>query len=173
MDTMLRGVSGVTDLMHAARTEASRVMKETKGDLVAEHEILLDRLVATELVTGEEARALLELYKVAVEASRPKGHVARAYFEVQQRYDLLAAAPTPSPVALAVAGAGLGAFVVEPGSDGTPTVAVYRLSYGSNMAAIGAGIGAFLGGPGGGALGGLIGGFLGGIIDEKKDDKKK
>jgi hypothetical protein len=172
MDTMLRGVSGVTDLMHAARTEASRVMKETKGDLVAEHEILLGRLVAADLVKGDEAAALLELYKVAVEASRPKGHVARAYFEVQERYDLLAARPSPSPVALAVAGAGLGAFTVEPGSDGAPTIAVYRLSYGSNMAAIGAALGSILGGPAGGALGGLVGGFLGGIIDEKKDDKK-
>ena len=171
MDT-LRGMTGMPDLMRAVRAEASRVMKETKGDLVGELDMLLGRLVDAELIRRDEVGPLLELYKVSLQAGQDKGDPTRAYFDARGRYDKLAG-QGPSPVALIVAGASLGSFDLELADDGTPTVVVYRVSYGTHLAAIGASVGVLLGGAVGGVLGGQIGGFLGGIIDEKKDDKKK
>ncbi len=173
MDTMLRGVTGMSDLMHAARAEASSVTKKTKGDLVAELDLLLDRLVEAGILQPEETRQLLELYRITYEAGQEKGEPTRAFFDVRSRYDRLAADGSTSPVALVIAGAALGSFDLELEADGTTTVAVYRASYGTQLAAIGASIGVIVGGAIGGVLGGQIGGLLGGIIDDKKGDKKK
>jgi hypothetical protein len=161
----------IAGLMHAARAEARRVMEASKGDVVSDHEAILDRLQVAELITGDEARTLLDLYRIGVEAGEGKADAQRAFFESRSIYDRMAASGTASPVALIVASADVGSFEVAPGDDGSTTVTVARLSYGSSLAAIGAGIGAMLGGPAGGTLGGAIGGLLGGIVDEKKDKK--
>lgn len=173
MDTSLRGVAGMSDLMHAARAEAARVMEVTGGDVVAEHELLLDRLVEAEVVRREEVRPLLEIYRRTVDAGEGRCDPARAYFETRRMVDRLVSDQRVSPVAVTVATTALGTFNVQSDEDGATTVTVYRMSYASNLAAIGAGIGAILGGGAGGVLGGQIGGFVGGIIDEKKDDKGK
>ncbi|MGY3127582.1 hypothetical protein ACVWW9_001081 [Agrococcus sp. UYP33] len=162
----------IAGLMHATRAEARRVMEASKGDVVSDHEAILDRLQVAELITGEEARTLLELYRIGYEAGEGKGDAQRAFFESRGMYDRMAASGTASPVALIVASAGVGSFEVAPGDDGSTTVTIARVSYGSSLAGIGAGIGAIIGGPAGGALGGAIGGLLGGIVDEKKDKKK-
>ncbi|MCR8671522.1 hypothetical protein [Agrococcus sp. HG114] len=162
----------VAGLMHAARAEARRVMEASKGDLVSDHEAVLDRLQTAELIDGEEARTLLDLYRIGLEAGEGKADAQRAYFESRGIYDRLAASGTASPVALVVASAAVGSFEVAPRDDGSPTVTIARQSYGSSLAGIGAGIGALIGGPVGGTLGGAIGGLLGGIVDEKKDKKK-
>lgn len=162
----------IAGLMHATRAEARRVMEASKGDLVSDHEAILDRLQAAELITGEEARVLLDLYRLGYEAGEGKADAQRAYFETRGVYDRLAASGTASPVALVVASASVGSYEVSPGDDGSTTVTIARTSYGSSLAGIGAGIGALIGGPAGGALGGAIGGLIGGIVDEKKDKKK-
>lgn len=162
----------IAGLMHASRAEARRVMVESKGDLVLDHRAILDRLHAAELITEEEARDLLDVYRLGLDAGEPKGDATKAYFATRAAYDRMAASGTASPVALVVASAALGSFEVEPGPDGTPTVAIARQSYGSSLAGIGAGIGALLGGPAGATLGGAIGGLIGGIVDEKQDKKK-
>ncbi|QGF24171.1 hypothetical protein [Raineyella fluvialis] len=172
MDDAPYAVIGMTEGLHAARAEARRIMTESNGDLVAEHEQILDRLLEADLVTGEEKSILLSLFKIGREAGEGKIDPARAYFESRAVYDKLAVSGRTSPVALIIASANVGAFDVNPGPDGSPTVVVYRLSYGSSLAGIGAGIGAILGGVAGGVLGGQIGGFIGGVIDEKKDKKK-
>lgn len=166
-------VIGIADGMHAARVEARRIIDESKGDLVAEQDMLLSRLAEAGLIRAEERESLLRIFRVGHEASRDKGDVPRAFFEARRMHAQLAASGTASPVALLVASATVGAFDVEADEEGTPTVVVYKFSYGPHLTAIGAGIGALIGGAAGGILGGEIGGFIGGIIDSKKDDKKK
>lgn len=162
----------IAGLMHAARAEARRVMEASKGDLISDHEAILDRLQTAELIDGEEARTLLELYRIGFEAGEGKADAQRAFFESRSIFDRMAASGTASPVALVVASAAVGSFEVAPGDHGSTTVTIARQSYGSSLAGIGAGIGALIGGPAGGALGGAIGGLIGGIVDEKQDKKK-
>ncbi len=162
---------GMTDLMHAARTEVRRVREESKGDPVAEQKAVLQRLVSAELVTADEAATLLRVYELGYRAGEGKGDAQRAFFETRKVYSSMAASGTASPVALVVASAAVGSYEVSEGPDGSPVITVYKQSYGQALGSIGAGIGALLGGPGGAVLGGAIGGLLGGIVDDKKDKK--
>ena len=162
----------IAGLMHAARAESRRVMAANKGDLVADHQVILDRLQKAGLITGDEAKTLIELYTLGYQAGEPKGDPQRAFFESRDLYDRLAASDAPSPVALVVASAAVGSFEVSQDPGGTTTVTIARQSYGSSLAGIGAGIGSLIGGPAGAVLGSAIGGLLGGIVDDKKDKKK-
>ncbi|MFF2052621.1 hypothetical protein ACFVU2_13550 [Leifsonia sp. NPDC058194] len=174
MDTTAHTVIGMTDGMRAARAETRRIIEANKGDFVADQKDVLMRLHEGGLITAEEVETLVQMYRHVMEASHDKGDVTRAYFGAREIHDRMAANLVTSPVALVIAGATLGAFEIDPGDDGgSPTVTVYRVSYGGALAGIGAGLGALLGGPAGGVLGGQIGGFIGGIIDDKKGDKKK
>ena len=161
----------IAGLMHATRAEAQRIMEANKGDVVGDHRAILDRLEAGGLITDEEVYTLLELYKIGYEAGEPKADAQRAYFQSRDIYNKLAASGTASTVALVVASAAVGSFVISENPEGSTTVAIARVSYGSSLAGIGAGIGSLLGGPAGGVLGGAIGGLLGGIVDDKKGKK--
>jgi hypothetical protein len=161
----------IAGMMHAARAEARRIMDANKGDLVSDHKAILDRLEAAELITDEEVETLLGLYKLGYEAGEGKGDPQRAFFQSRDIYDKLAAGGKASPVALVVASAAVGSFDVSVNPEGSTTVTIARVSYGSSLAGIGAGIGSLLGGPAGGVLGGAIGGLLGGIVDDKKGKK--
>ncbi len=172
MDTVLRGVTGMTDLMHATRAEAARIVEVTGGDVVAEHEIILNRLVDAELLRRDEAVALLEIYRTTYEAGEGKRDPARAYLQSRAIFDKLAAHREVTPIAVVIGSAGLGGYTIGAGEDGSTVVTVMRLSYTQSLAGIGAGLGVILGGAVGGALGGQIGGLIGGIIDDKKDKKK-
>lgn len=172
MEQTLPVHTGMTDLMHAARAEARRVMEENKGDFVAEHRVILQRLVSADLIRDDEAATLLRLYQVGFEAGEGKGEPAAAFFTSRDIYDELAASTTTSPVALVVAAAAVGSFEISPGTDGAPVVTAYARSYGQALAGIGAGIGSLLGGPAGAVLGGEIGGLIGGIVDDKKGKGK-
>lgn len=163
--------TGISDAMHAARAETRRVMDENKGDLVSEQKDVLARLTAADLITSQEASTLLGLYKIGYEAGEGKGNAQRAFFESRDVYSKMAASGKASPVALVIASAAVGSFDLSEDPNGSPTITVYKRSYGQSGAAIGAGIGAILGGPAGAILGGEIGGLIGGIVDEKKDQK--
>ena len=165
--------AGMSDLMHAARTEALRIMSETKGDHVREHELVLQRLVAADVIGGGDAESLLGLYKIGYEAGQGKGDPRRAFFASRDIYNKIAASPQPNPVSLIIASAAIGSFDLSEGPDGSIVVTVYALSYGQQGAAIGAGIGTLLGGAVGGMLGGEIGGLIGGIFDSKGKGKGK
>lgn len=171
MDTATYAGTDIAGLMHAARAEARRVMEANKGDMVSEHKAILDRLEAADLISDEEVKTLLELYRIGYEAGEGKSDVQRAFFESRAMYDRMAATGKASPVAMVVASAAVGSFEVSPGDDGSTTVTIAKVSYGSSLAGIGAGIGSLLGGPAGGVLGGAIGGLLGGIVDDKKSKK--
>lgn len=161
----------IAGLMHAARAEARLIMVANKGDLVSDHKAILDRLETGGLITDQEAKTLLALYKIGYEAGEPKGDAQRAYFQSRDIYSRLAASGKASPVALVVASAAVGSFEISETPEGSTTVTIARVSYGSSLAGIGAGIGSLLGGPAGGVLGGAIGGLIGGIVDDKKDKK--
>ncbi|WP_129545548.1 hypothetical protein [Arthrobacter dokdonensis] len=165
-------VVGLPDLMHAARVEARGIMEEFKGDYVAEHRAVLARLSAAEVISEDEAETLLGLYRLGYEAGEPKGNPQRAYFETRDIYAKMLAGNKPSPVALVIASAALGSFEVSVFPEGSTTVTIARVSYGSSLSGIGAGIGTLLGGVPGGVLGGAIGGLIGGIIDDKKGKGK-
>ena len=171
METSTYLGTDIAGLMHAARAEARRIMEANKGDVVSDHKAILDRLEAGGLITGEEVQTLLELYKIGYEAGEPKGNAQRAYFQSRGIYNKLAAGGKASPVALVVASAAVGSFEITENPEGSTTVTMARVSYGSSLAGIGAGIGSLLGGPAGGVLGGAIGGLIGGIVDDKKDKK--
>jgi hypothetical protein len=174
MESAFTGITGMTDLMHAVRSETARTKTAAKGDLVAEHEMLLDRLIDADVMRREEAGALLQIYRRTFEAGEGKADPARSFFECRAVYDKLAGSGTASPTALVIAASGLGSFDLVAGPDGAPVVTVYRQSYGQQGAAIGATLGLVLGGGVLGAtLGGQIGGLIGGIVDEKQDDKGK
>jgi hypothetical protein len=161
----------IAGLMHAARAEARRIMEANKGDVVKDHQAILERLERGSLITDKEAKTLLDLYRIGYQAGEPKADVQRAYFQSRDIYDKLAASGTASPVALVVASAAVGSFEISENPGGSTTVTIARVSYGSSLAGIGAGIGSLLGGPAGGVLGGAIGGLVGGIVDDKKDKK--
>ncbi|MDQ2850413.1 MAG: hypothetical protein M3Y49_06705 [Actinomycetota bacterium] len=165
-------IVGLPDLMHAGRVEARSIMAEHKGDYVAEHRAVLGRLTAAEVISDEEAETLLGLYKIGYESGEPKGNAQRAYFETRAVYAKMLASKNASPVALVLASAALGSFELSVDPDGSTTITMARLSYGSSLAGIGAGLGTLFGGVAGGVLGGAIGGFLGGIVDDKKNKGK-
>jgi hypothetical protein len=161
----------IAGMMQAARAEARRITDANKGDFVNDHKAILDRLEAAELITDDEVETLLRLYKLGYEAGEQKGNPQRAFFESREIYGKLAASGKASPVALVVASAAVGSFEISVDPQGSTTVTIARVSYGSSLAGIGAGIGSLLGGPAGGVLGGAIGGLLGGIVDDKKGKK--
>jgi hypothetical protein len=171
METSTYLGTDIAGMMHAARAESRRIMDANKGDFVSEHKAILDRLEAADLINDEEVRTLLDLYKLGYEAGEPKGDPQRAFFQSREVYDKLAAGGKASPVALVLASAAVGSFEISVDPEGSTTVSIARVSYGSSLAGIGAGIGSLLGGPAGGVLGGAIGGLLGGIVDDKKGKK--
>ncbi|MBG6212239.1 MAG: hypothetical protein LH475_00430 [Cryobacterium sp.] len=171
MDTPTYLGTDIAGLMHASRAEARRIMDANKGDVVSNHKAIPNRLETGGLITDEEPQTLLELYKIGYEAGEPKADAQRAYFQSRDIYSKLAASGKASPVALVVASAAVGSFEISENPEGSTTVTIARVNYGSSLAGIGAGIGSLLGMPAGGVLGGAIGGLLGGIVDDKKDKK--
>src|SRR4051794_3480016 len=114
----------IAGMMHAARTEARRIMNENKGDLVADHKAILDRLEAAELITDTEVKTLLDLYRLGYEAGEGKGDVQRAFLQSREIYGTLAASGTASPVALVVASAAVGSFEISANPEGSTTVTI-------------------------------------------------
>jgi hypothetical protein len=165
-------VIGISDAMLAARTEARRIMDANKGDLVAEYKEIQTRLIASGLISSEEAEILVQLYKTGFEAGEGKRDAQKAFFESRDAYAKMAANIPVNPVALIIASAAVGSYQISEDANGTVIVAMARQSYSQAGAAIGAGIGAILGGAAGGVLGGEIGGLIGGIIDDKKNKPK-
>lgn len=172
MEPVLRGVVGMSDQMHAMRTETRRIMTAAKGDLTLEHAMILDRLIDAGLMRREESEQLIGIFQQVQEGGDGKHDPVTAYLTVRAAYDELAADPAVSPVAVVIAGAGLGSFQLEPDGAGGIVVGVARMSHGQQLAGIGAAIGTILGGVTGGVLGGAIGGYIGSMLDEKKDKKK-
>lgn len=172
MDVDLVAGVGLSELQHAARTEARRIIAESKGDNVRQMELILKRLEGPGLITGKESATLLKLYTMSHAAGAGKGSAHKAYFESRKQLDSMLAAGNASPIALTIASANVGSFDISDDGKGGTTITAYKINYAQHGAAIGAGIGSLIGGPMGGMLGGEIGGLVGSIVDECTDDKK-
>jgi hypothetical protein len=157
---------GAGDLQHAMRAEVDRILKETKGDALAQTKLLHHRLRELELIEDHELETLSRLAELASESARGERSAQAAHLEARDLYNRMLASRSPSPVAVAIASSSVGSYTVTESPDGAGTV-VYAKSNGEwehRGAAAGAVIGS-LWGPGGAAVGGAIGGLVGAAVD--------
>jgi hypothetical protein len=173
MEVNLVSGVGLSDLQHAARSEARRIIAESKGDNVKQMALVLKRLEGQGLITTKESSTLLRMYKVGHAAGAGQGDAHKAYFDARNQLATMLADSNSSPTALTIAAAHVGGFDIDTDGKGGTTITVYKINYSQHGAAIGAGIGALIGGPAGAVLGGEIGGLVGGIVDECTSDKGK
>lgn len=157
---------GVSDLQHAAQAEVERIIKETKGDPLAEMKLLLGMLRERNLINDKEVTALSQVATAGHQAGSGKKTAQAAYFEVRSLQNTLLATPGTSPVALTLASSAVGSYTITQGSGGGAVVfAKSNGGWEGRGAAAGAIIGSVWG-PLGGAVGGAVGGLVGHIVDE-------
>lgn len=158
---------GVSDLQHALRAEIERIIKETKGDALAQTKLLNGRLRELNLITDKEVEVVNRLAEVGHEAGAAKGDAREAYVESRDLYNSLLASGEASPVALVIASSAVGSYemTLDPGGSGN---VVFKKS-GGDWEGRGAVAGAIIGsawGPMGAAIGGAVGGLVGHAVDE-------
>jgi hypothetical protein len=162
---------GVSDLQHAARAEVQRIIKETRGDELAQSKLLLGKLRERDLITDTEVDALSRIAEVGREAGGEKGSARQAYFESRDMLNTLVARGDASPVALVLASSAVGSYTVTEDRNGSGTVVVAKTSgsWEDRGKLAGALIGATWG-PAGAAIGGAVGGIVGAAVDECTED---
>jgi hypothetical protein len=161
---------GAGDLQHAIRAEIDRIVKETKGDELAQSKLLLGMLRKRDLITDTEVEAISRIAEVGHEAGAGKKGANKAkdaYFESRGILNTLLASGDASPVALVLASSAVGSYSMTEDRDGSGTVVMAKTSgdWEGRGAAAGALIGSFWG-PAGAAIGGLVGGGVGHAVDE-------
>ena len=157
---------GVSDMQHAARAEVERIIKETKGDALAQIKLLIGKLHERQLINDKEVTALFQLAKAGHEAGAGKKSAQAAYFEARKLHNTLLASAGTSPVALVLASSAVGSYSMTQGPDGETVV--FKKSGGDwegRGAAAGAIIGSLWGTPGA-LIGGAVGGLVGHAVDE-------
>jgi hypothetical protein len=162
---------GASDIQHALRAELNRIVKETKGDAVAQSKLLLGMLHERDLVTDAEAEAVSRIAEIGHEAGAGRKGARDAYFETRDTYNRLLAGGGASPVALVLASSAVGSYEVQDSPDGSGTVVMAKTS--GDWEGRGAAIGGIIGatwGPAGAALGGLVGGAVGHAVDKCTED---
>jgi hypothetical protein len=160
---------GASDLQHAVTAEVERILKQTKGDALAQSKLLIGMLRERSLITDSEVRVLNRLAKVGHEAD--KKDAKGAYLESRDMYNRLLASGEASPVALVIASSAVGSYEIAPAKpDGSGGVIFKKSSndWQNRGALIGGLVGAFYG-PGGAALGAAIGGAVGHAVDKCLD----
>lgn len=158
---------GVGDLQHALRAEIGRILKETKGDALAQTRLLHQRLRGLDLLKDGEAETLSRLAEISSETGTGKNGARAAYFEARDLYNTMLASGDASPLALVIASSSVGSYTIAEDPDGSGTV-VFAKSKG-NWEHRGAAAGAIIGsawGPEGALIGGAIGGLVGAAVDE-------
>jgi hypothetical protein len=161
---------GVSDIQHAVRAEVERILKETKGDELAQTKLIHGMLRTRGLLTEADLRTVNKLAQIGIEAGQGKRDAKAAYFESRDLYNGLLARGDASPVALAMASSAVGSFSVTEGTDGSPGV-VFKKSNGAwekRGTAVGATVGAIWG-PLGAGIGAAVGGAVGAAVDECLD----
>jgi hypothetical protein len=162
---------GVSDLQHAIRAEVQRILKETKGDELAQTKLLNGMLRKRGLLTEPEVRTANKLAQIGIEAGKGKKDAKAAYFESRDLYNGLLAGGDASPVALVMASSAVGSFSITEDPDGSQGV-VFKKAAGAweqRGERLGALVGFRLGGLGGAVIGGAIGGTVGEAVDECLD----
>lgn len=158
---------GVSDLQQATRSEVARIIKETKGDALAQSKLLLERLHERNLITDTEVKLLSRMAEVGRAAGAQKGSAQAAYFESRDVLNGLLAGGGASPVALVLASSAVGSYSISEDRDGSGTVVMAKTS--TEWEDRGKLAGALIGstwGPGGAVIGGAVGGVVGAVVDE-------
>lgn len=158
---------GVSDLQHAVRAEARRIIKETKGDPRAQSQLLTERLRDLGLIADSEVDALKRLAELGHGSGGPKGDPKDAYFQSRDVYNSMLASGRASPVALVLASSAVGSYSMTDAPDESGGV-IFKKSNGAwedRLGKTGAIVGAAWG-PMGAAIGGAIGGAVGAAVDE-------
>ena len=162
---------GASDLQHVVRAEVQRIVKQTKGNEIAQCKLLLGMVQERGLVTAEEVKVLQRQAEVGIRAGAAKtGNANKAYFESRDLYNSLLTRPGSSPAALAIASAAVGSYSTAEDSGGSGTV-VYAKNNGAweqRGAIVGAAIGGIWGSDGA-AVGAAVGGAVGEAVDECLD----
>jgi hypothetical protein len=162
---------GAGDVQHAVRAEVRRIMRETKGDELAQSKLLTEWLRKFELISDTEIEAVNRLAEVGYEAGAGKKSASEAYFESRDVFNTLLTGGQASPVALVLASSAVGSYSITEDPDGSGAV-VFKKNTGSwedRGKRVGAVIGS-LWGPAGAAIGGEIGGAVGAAVDECTQD---
>ena len=158
---------GASDLQHAVRAEVRRIMEETKGDPLAQSQLLTERLRDLRLITDPEVDVLNRLAEIGYKSGAAKGDAKGGYFQSRDLYNSLLASGRASPVALALASSAVGSYSITENPD-EPGGVIFKKSNGAwqdRLGKAGAVIGAAWG-PMGAAIGGEIGGAVGAAVDE-------
>jgi hypothetical protein len=113
---------GVSDLQHAVRAEVERIIKETKGDALAQSKLLIRMLRERNLINDKEVKTLSQIAEAGHKSAAGKKSAHAAYFEVRELYNMLLASPGTSPVALVLASSAVGSYSTTQGSDGKTVV---------------------------------------------------
>jgi hypothetical protein len=159
---------GAGDVQHAVRAEAARILRETKGDELAQSKLLTDWLRKLDLITDAEIEPVNRLAEVGYEAGAGRKSASEAYFESRDVYNTLLAGGEASPVALVLASSAVGSYSITEDSDGN---VVFKKSTGTwedRGKRLGALVGSYWG-PAGAAIGTEIGGAVGAAVDECLD----
>jgi hypothetical protein len=155
---------GVSDLQNAVRAEVDRIIKETKGDPLAQMKLLIGMLSERNLINEKEVRVLSQMAEAGHAAGTGTKSAQAAYFETRELHNALLASAGTSPVALVLASSAIGSYSITEGSDGTVVIAMSRGGWAGRGAAAGAAIGSIWG-PEGALVGGAVGGLVGAIAD--------
>jgi hypothetical protein len=158
---------GVGDLQHAMLAEIKRILRETKGDELAQTKVLHGRLRELGLVEEGELETLDRLAEISFDTTGGLKSAQQAYFESREIYNTMLATGKASPVALVIASSAVGSYTIGESADGSGTV-VFAKSNG-NWEQRGAAAGAIIGslwGPGGAVVGAAVGGLVGAAVDQ-------
>jgi hypothetical protein len=158
-------------VQHAVRAEVGRIIKETKGDELAQSKLLTGMLHERGLIGDPDVEAVNRLAELSYEAGAGKTSAAEAYFESRDLYNTLLASTETGPVALVLASSAVGSYEITVDSDGSDSVVFKKSSGGWERR--GAATGAIVGsiwGPLGAAIGGAVGGAAGAAVDECTQD---
>jgi hypothetical protein len=159
---------GAGDDKHAVRAEVARIIKQTKGDELAQSKLLIEMLRKRGLLADPDIEVVSRLSEVSHETKAGKRTARQGYFESRELYNGMLARGKSSPVALALASSSVGSYTMKEDSDGSGVVFATKTTWEDRGQLIGAAVGAIWGGAGA-VIGGLVGGAVGGAVDECVD----
>jgi hypothetical protein len=161
---------GAGDVQHAMRAEVARILKETKGDELAQSRILIEMLRERGLLADADVKVVSRLSELSQETAAGRRSAHEGYFESRELYNGMLARGDSSPLALALASSSVGSYAPTVDADGSGGVvfAAKKATWEDRGQLIGAAVGSLWGGAGA-VIGGLVGGAVGGAVDECVD----
>ena len=135
---------GAGDVQHAVRAEVARVLKETKGNELAQSKLVIEMLRERGLLAAADVKVVSRLSQISHETSAGKRSAKEGYFESRELYNGMLARGKSSPVALALASSSVGSYTMTEDADGSGGVvfAKAKQTWEDRGKLIGAGVGA-------------------------------